>query len=337
MNFACTGESRSPQRSRGVSALGAATIAALLVLGPAAGRGATPSNAAAGYTLLDLYSNRLNSAGINDNINLSVYPAYLTSPSLLVTRSSTDTVGLFNSQPNRAVNFEANGGTPASYVTFLITLPQYATSIGTLSMGYELFNGTGGFADCGKPLLRTVVTYADGDSATSTLSVCSQLRDWANAGPAFCPDAQPPAISPPTDPLAGVVYQQASPGFYYDVQELRLPPQKRNKRVSTLRVQGVLLDHLCSISVPHLYAGSYLCGLSLWPNFSVVNRAGQSIAPQFQNDGSWANTPYGGYLYGGSPVGSWRFMKNTGCFVSCLSMLNNYFGATGTTPASLNL
>ena len=91
--------------------------------------------------------------------------------------------------------------------------------------------------------------------------------------------------------------------YFYDVQEQQLPLEK--KRLASIRIDGILLDHFCTTFVPHIYAGSQLFGLSVWPQFSIETGP-TSLALQTQYDPSWASDAYGGYVYNDTLVGQHR-------------------------------
>src|SRR5688572_10476282 len=126
-----------------------------------------PSDDAAGFRRLDLYGDRIGAVNVLDHRNISGYPGVLNNDFLLVTRTpgSIDTVSLFNSEPYDGIYFEVSGSASQSYVEYAITPPQYATSLGFLANGVNIYNSTGAFNDFGKALMRATVTYTDGDTA----------------------------------------------------------------------------------------------------------------------------------------------------------------------------
>lgn len=244
-------------------------VPVLLVAQPVAA--ASPTNDQAAFRTFHLYSDRTSSANVIDHTNVMAYPGSLISPALLVLRSpgSSDTVALFSSMPNDGIFFEATTPSPVSHSTYAVNPPDFITSIGTLAMGVNVYNSTGAFADAGKALMRVVATYVDGDTAVATLHVGNHLRALFDSGPLSCGGSRPLYTLPPSDPLSGVIYQSA--GYAFDVQELELPASKRSKRVASIRVEAAILDHFCSVAVPHIYASSRLSGLSAWPEFEVKN------------------------------------------------------------------
>jgi hypothetical protein len=304
------------------------TVAALHAL-PVAAR--TPTNDTAAFRTFDLFSDRTTAVNVSDHVNISAYPSYLSSNPLLVTRTpgSSDTVALFKSTPYDGIYFEANGSHPQSYVEYAVTPPQFATSLGFLAMGVIVCNGTGAFNDFGKPLLRATVTYADGDTSIRTLHVGAHVREYFDSGLSCNFVPIPLYTIRPSDPFSGYIYEGGT--YFYDVQEQLLPQSKRSKRAVSIRIDGVVLDHFCSTYVPHIYAGSDLFGLSLWPNFNVVNASSQPVVRQSQ----FTNVDHGGYLFGGIPVGTRRLMNQTACQVASQAMCYTYTGFN-CTAAALN-
>jgi flagellar hook capping protein FlgD len=296
-----------------------------------------PTDDAAGYKTFDLYSDRTAAVNVTDHQTFTQYPSSLNSNNLLVTRTpvATDTVGLFNSEPYDYISLEANGTHPQSYVDYTVSPPRYATSIGSLAMGYLIFNGTGAFNDGGKALLRATVTYANGDTNIRMLHVGYHLREYFNSGYSCNFVNIPMYVARPSDPLSGYVYEDNTNGYYYDVQEQLLSASKRNKKVTSVRLEAVLQDHFCTSFVPHTYAGEHLHGLSLWSKFSIRNRLNQAVALQTQTATPAADSLYGGYVFNNAYVGYEGDMGAKGCFVACLSMAHNYFGVT-CTPQALN-
>ncbi|MBI5708842.1 MAG: hypothetical protein HZC42_00815 [Candidatus Eisenbacteria bacterium] len=298
----------------------ATALAAISLLASAAAR--TPTNDAAAFRTFDLYADRTAAVNVVDHVNVSGYPSYLVSNSLLVTRTpgSSDTVALFNSEPHDGVYFEVNGSHPQSYVEYAVTPPQFATSLGFLAMGVIVFNGTGAFNDFGKPLLRATVTYADGDTAIRTLHVGNHVREYLDSDFSCNFVNIPLYTTRPSDPLSGYIYEDGT--YFYDVQEQLLPQSKRSKRAVSIRIDGVVLDHFCSTWVPHIYAGSDLFGVSLWPNFAVRNALNQPVVRQSQVTGR----DHGGYLFGSTVVGTRRRTDRTACQVASQAMSYTYAG-----------
>ena len=56
-------------------------------------------------------------------------------------------MGQFNSEPYDGIYFEVNGSAPQSYVEYAVTPPRYATSLGFLANGVNIYNSTGAFND----------------------------------------------------------------------------------------------------------------------------------------------------------------------------------------------
>ena len=310
--------------------LSATVLATICPSSPAAAR--TPTNDAAAFRTFDLYANRTAAVNVIDHTNISGYPAYLSNLALLVTRTpgSTDSVAIFRSTPYDGMFFLVDNFQPQSYATYAVSPPQFATSLGTLAMGVSIYNSSGAFADFGKALMRATVTCVDGDTSVITLHVGYHMRDYFNSGPLSCNGNRPLYLARPTDALCG--YIDETNNYFYDAQELRLPATKRSKRVASVRIDGVLLDHLCSGPFPtHIYGGSRLFGFSVWPNFVVKNASSQPVVRQSQ----FTNVNHGGYMFGGIPVGTRRLMNRTACQVASQAMDYTYTGFN-CTPSQLN-
>jgi hypothetical protein len=231
------------------------------------------------------------------------------------TPGSPDTMALFNSFAKDATYFEVNAAQPQSFSTYTVSPPQFATSLGSLLMGVNVYNGTGAFADFGKQLATATVTYVDGDTTIARLNVGTFVRDYFDSGPLTCGANSYPIYSPrPTDPRSAYIYEVS--GDHFDAQESSLPKSKRTKRVESVRIEGTPLDHFCSTFVPHIYAGSRFCGFSIWPNFGVVNASSQPVVRQSQ----FTNVDHGGYMFGGIPVGTRRTTNVTACQVASMAM-----------------
>lgn len=304
-------------------------LALLVVLGTLAlvnsATARTPTNDAAAFRMFHLYAERTASLNTIDHLNFFAYPSSLASPPpLLVTRptpGSGDSVALFNSFAKDAIYFEVNVGPTQSYSAYAVTPTQFATSLGTLLMGVNIYNGTGAFADFGKPLATATITYADGDTTIARLNVGTYVRDYFDSGSLTCgPSSHPLYTTRPTDARSAYIYETS--GNYLDAQEFLLPKSKRSKRISSIRFDGVLLDHFCSTFVPHVYGGSRLAGFSIWPDFSIVNASSQPVVRQSQ----FTNVDHGGYMFGGIPVGTRRTTNVTACQVASQAMAYTYAG-----------
>lgn len=238
---------------------------------------AVPSTNGAAFRRFHLYGDRIAAVGTVDHVGVSAYPSSLNSNSLLVTRAPGDSVALFDSEPYDAIRLEANDTVVDSYVDYAVTPPQYATSLGLLTMALNVFNGSGGFADYGKTLFQVRTTFVDGDTSSSFLRVGQQIRDWSS-GQIFCTGQNPFFyIVPPDDPLAAVVDADDINGRYYDAQVLPLPSSKRSKKIASIRLRAIRQDHFCSSFIQHVYAGGRLHGLSAWVDFAVRNAQGQPV------------------------------------------------------------
>lgn len=303
-------------------------LAAVLLAAPAAAR--RPSNGDAAFRTFDIYAERQASLNTLDHLSFAGYPTALGSPPLLMvmrpTPGSPDTVALFSSFANNATLFQVTGASPQSFSTYVVSPPQYATSLGTLFGGILVFNGPGQWADLGKPLARATVTYVDGDTAVALFSVGTDIRDYFDSGYSCNFVNIPFYTTRPSSQYSAYLYENA--GSYFDAQESRLPRSKWRKRVSSIRVDGVLLSHFCNTTS---YSGARFSGLSIWPSFTVLNPSLQPVVRQSQ----FTNVEHGGYIFGGVPLGTRRLMNQTACQVASQAMAYTYAGFN-CTPADLN-
>jgi len=297
---------------------------AILALNTVSASARTPTNDAAAFKTFHLYNDRTSFANTSDHLNFAAYPSSIASPPLLMvmrpTPGSPDTMALFNSFAKDATYFEVNATATQSFSTYTVSPPQFASSLGSLFMGVNIYNGSGNFADFGKPLGTATITYVDGDTTIARLNVGTFVRDYFDSGPLTCGSNQAIYATRPTDPRTGYIYEVS--GDYFDAQEYLLPKSKRAKRVASVRIEGTLLDHFCSSFVPHVYAGSRFSGVSIWPNFTVRNASSQPVVRQSQTTGH----EHGGYLFGNIVVGQRRTTDVTACKVASLAMAYTYSG-----------
>lgn len=300
-------------------------VFATIVLYTPSSKAAVPTNDAAAFRMFHLYNDRTASMNTFDHLNFNGYPASLASPPpLLVMRptpGSADTLGLFSSFAKDAIYFEVNVGPTLSFSSYGVSPTQYATSLGTLLMGVNIYNGTGQFADFGKELARATVTYADGDTTVARLNVGTYVRDYFDSGPLTCgPNNYPLFTTRPTDSRSAYIYETG--GNYFDAQEFALPRTKWRKKISSIRFDGTLLDHTSCPFVPHIYAGSRFSGFSIWPSFTVRNADDQPVVRKSQS----TNQPHGGYRFGAGAVGTRRTTNLTACQVASTAMSYEYAG-----------
>lgn len=190
-------------------------------------------------------------------------------------------------------------------------------------MAFNVFDGTGEFADFGKRVLTVRGVLADGDTVLWAEDVGVEVRDWLG-GFVFCGGNRPYYTLPPLDTLAGVVHSDDPNQQYYDVQELRLPPSKRAVKLVSVLISASLLSHPSCF----IYGGGRLHGMSTWPDFEVRGSLGQSVVRQSQ----FTNVDHGGYMFGGVPVGTRRTTNKTACQVASQAMCYTYAGF----PATVN-
>ena len=285
---------------------------------------AKPTNDAAAFRKFDLNADRVSQWNIHDHTSLYGPGRPVWSNNLLVVRSTTDTMGLFRSIYGDGIDLNCGCQGVPSYVGYAVTPPQYATSIGMLSMAEGAFNGTGAFNDYNVPALRVTWTFTDGDSASQTVRIGKHIRNHFT-GSQQCNGTQPYYTLVPDSlaaPLDSVFF--APPGetglAYFDAQEMPLDTQFRSKKLAALRVDAVDYVNFCGTT--HFSDENWLYGFSIWPNFRVKNAQGQPVLRKSQ----FTNQDHGGYLSGITPVGTRRTTNLTGCQVASMAMAYSYAG-----------
>ena len=305
----------------------------------------TPSNAEEAFTQVPTVGPTRQTRLIVEPVShLGVWPSWLDSSHLLVVKAPGDTIGVIDSAPWSGVGFGTTSDatmTP-SWARFGLRTPSYATSVALLmTSGLTFKNSGGNLNDTGKPIASVVVRYADGDSFRTVLQIGTHVRNWTS-GTNTC--VQPPPTgnstnsyydTPPSDAHTTEIY--SGPGetgnlnVHYDLQEIELPASKRNKLVIAVEVQAAPVPHRECTNGDH-DGTSAVFGLMVWPEFKVSTSNGDTVVHQTQNTGK----AYGGYLFGGVPVGTRRTMNANACQISCISMLHNYHGVSWATPDSIN-
>ena len=178
---------------------------AFVVLTPLQASARTPTNDAAAFKTFHLYNDRSASANTADHANFAGYPTSIASPPLLMVMrpipGATDTVALFNSFAKDATYFEVNAVATQSFSTYTVSPPQYASSLGSLFMGVNIYgDASGNFADFGKQLGTATITYTDGDTTIARLNVGTFVRDYFDSGPLTCGTNHPIYSARPTNP-----------------------------------------------------------------------------------------------------------------------------------------
>lgn len=263
------------------------------------------------------------------------WPSFLDSPNLLVVRAPGDTAAVMWSLPDSGLGmvwdaWSNNSG--GSMVRLHLDPPRYATSLGTLMTTGKAFKDTTCcVGDQGVPIVKVRLNYENGDSTVVLIAVGTHVRNW-NSGSAayFC---TPPAAFHssydirPTDPLNAEVYSGApasgNQNVHYDLQEIRVPGDKRSQRIVSVEFRAKSIPHCTGYAVT-----SSLNGVAVWPHFEIRNRngSGGSLGLQTQFKTEWATQAYGGYIVRDTLFGAHRTIRKYGCIMSCMAMVNSYYG-----------
>lgn len=286
----------------------------------------TPTNDASAFTDVDLFGTRVASGNFVDNIKHIEWSNSFDSDStldsqghptpLLVVRSPGDTVAALMSHAHNGLGLSA----PAE-VRYPLNVR--ATTLVTLAIGGLTF-----VQDVGQALLQTTVTFSSGDSTTTQFLVGSEVRNWSD-GTLQCNGVPSSYLTTaPSDPLNAVIFP--GPPVYYDLQSIPLPPADRSAKVTSVDVKALQISNGCNQN-----STSGVFGLALVPSFTVRNRAGQPVTRLSQTDPTWGTAPYGGFYYNGVLYNGESMIDTLGCELTCLAMVDRYFGGTAT-PATIN-
>lgn len=262
---------------------------------------------------------REQNAALLDPITHPEWPSWLDDEGLFVLRSPGDTAAIIGSYAHNGLGFQvaAAGGTP-SWARFNLNPRPYATSLATLVTGGRVYkDASGQWADAGKPLLRFVVTYEDGDTTLGAIVVGTHARNWTS-GQNSCSGRHYFFDVKPTDPLVAEILKGSS--YFYDLQEIPLPAEKWSKRLASIEFTAEALFR--NSNCPDFFGTSALCGLAVWPEFKVSNSQGDTLTRQKQG----TNKNHGGYLFGSTAVGTRRTTNYTACQVASMAMCYTYAG-----------
>ena len=247
---------------------------------------------------------------------------------LYVVRSSGDTAAYMMSHAHDGIGLSAPQiGAPGD-IRYLFNQPIRATMLSMFVMGGLTFQ-----MDSLQGLVAMTTTFTGTtDSLVRIMNVGTEIRNWTD-GSLNCGGQREYFIAKPTDPLAAQVYagpgSSGPPNVFYDYQEVQLPPSERSHSVTSLRIQAMQIPN-CSY-----YSTSGVFGLALTPSFTVSNRSGQPVTPLTQTNAEWATNPYGGFVYNGVLYNGESMIDSLGCELTCLAMVDRYFGGTAT-PTTIN-
>ncbi len=319
------GENQSQWEQGGQIGLDALTGAAM-----------TPSTNNNPFEKIDIYNDR--SASENALLHQSVYgyPASLTDTNLVVVRQTPghfDTLAVMNSFAGNFTNILSEGG--PGYAEYDVDPPRFATAIDLLAVAHNVFDCNGSwfpdtsFCDAGKPILRVTAGFDDHSTYSVMLSVHLNMRNFRSG--MVC--SEPWFFLAPSDGLSGKVWSGVPEGqnyyLYYDVHEIPLPPDRRNKRITTIRLDSQRETATCWPADPDgsdpFYASNHINGISVATDFEIISREGRRIVAQRPQDSLWVAN-MGGYRYNGEIIGAWGPIGQVGCVPNCLAIVEEYYG-----------
>ena len=324
--------------ARAASGAGATLPNAINVLATPAGPSVpvqTPSNDAAAFTDIGLYSSRFSTGTVIDHITHVEWPTTLDrdahgDTAILVARGGVPVASIM-SHPHDGVGLITSPIDSQGDVRYVFSPPLRGNVLSCLTMGGLVFNGSAPFNDQNKPLVRLITSFEGGAADTAKLLVGTDIRNWSE-GTLFCQNTQHYYTDPP--PNALTIYSGPGVGgganVFYDLQQLTYPGAMRSARVGSLELTALQVAHDCNYN-----GSSGVFGLALAPWFTIANRSGQSVPLLLQDDSGWGGAQCAGYNDNGTLLGSDSTIAAQGCFIACMAMIDRYFGGTAT-PADIN-
>lgn len=252
------------------------------------------------------------------------YPGWLSTGHLLITGTGRDTATALRSDIYPwAVSVNSMTSDPELGYIRYNAASRMQSSVGVLAVARNAHS-----TDAGSPFLRLLAHHTNGDSTCSDLKVGQQIRTYVTGTDPDCSTAY--CVTQPTDTLCRELY--AGPWeddtYYFDFQEMRVPPEKRGVPIDYIQIQQKL-GTTCG------NPETYLFGWGLWNHFRISNPAGDTLRVQKQTNGAWRDSAYGGYRYGNVILGAKSTIGKLGCLLTCAAMVTEYFG-TSCTPLEMN-
>ncbi|MGH7741748.1 MAG: hypothetical protein ACRENS_06965 [Candidatus Eiseniibacteriota bacterium] len=247
------------------------------------------------------------------------WPLSLDNPALIRAIGNGDTA-IIASTRLHGVSINLDGS-----VTYTLPPNTYANRVGAIVTANDWVNPTDGTL----PVLIASFAFADGRHwGTGTfsdvmlddgkaLNLIYQVRNWSNQVAPTRPDF----VAPPLDPSVFQLF--AGPGtsgpdsVFSDLQTFNIPDTLRSTAISTVRFSSY--SFITSTT-------GLLSGLVVWPSFEIRNRQGGGLGLQTQFKLAYAGLSYGGYIVGDTLYGARNNIGELGCLLSCMAMVNSYFG-----------
>jgi hypothetical protein len=164
------------------------------------------------------------------------------------------------------------------------------------------------------------VSTFDGNEIWTTrdLAFGHDVRNWSNqVAPSTLLFVAPPPASMTFQLYAGPSISGPD-SVFYDLQVVDIPDTLRNTSLNTITFSSVSVFTTTTATIS---------GLVVWPQFTIVNRAGATMSPLRQDSLAWGTGAYGGYR---DDTGTLRSADSTiaygGCLLTCIAMMQRYFG-----------
>ena len=289
----------------------------------AAPPGCTPTNAAQAFTQIPLLSPSASSGAVLPSGH-ATWPTFLTDPTLVWPLSGGDSV-LIASTQTQGVSVNLDG-----FVTYAFPASTYANRLATIITANDATDPL----DFTLPVLTASFTFADGrqwGSGTSAdvmsgagrpFSLGNSIRNWSDQV-----SPNPDFVDAPTAPGIFQLYAGAAMGgtgnVFSDLQHVSIPDTLRNTPVTSIKFSSY--SFITSTT-------GLLTGLAAWPDFDIRNRHGGALSLQTQFAAAYANLPYGGYIVRDTLFGARKRIRTFGCLLSCMAMINSFFGDSVTVP-----
>ena len=303
----------------------------LAFLAPKRSEGGTPSNAAAAFTQVPL-TTPSGGSGYVRPAGHSTWPTFLDDSHLIHAIGGGDTILIASTRTN-GVSIGLNGA-----VTFTFPPNTFANRVGAIvtannwtdpsETGYPVLTASFAFADGRTWGSGTLYDVSSGEGYPFLLR--SRVRDWSDQVVL----GQPDFVAQPLNPAVFTLCAQASNGgagnVYSDVQTFFLPDTLRGAALHTV----TFASHTTAFDSTHITSATGLVtGCAVWPDFQIVNRHALNLGLQMQTDPTYNTRAYGGYVLRDTLFGTSKTINAHGCMLSCMAMVNTFFGDSVTVPA----
>lgn len=299
-------------------------LSALTLLAPAihAAPGCMPTNASKAFTQIPLQSPSSGSGYFT--FGHAIWPPFLDDSTLVWPLSGGDSI-LIASFRTQGISINLDGS-----VTYTFPPNTYANRVGTIVTANDWTDGGNGTF----PVLTASFTFSDGrqwgsgtaqdvpSNSGKALSLVHQVRNWSNQ----VMPSRPDFVLRPGDPRVFELYAGPAVGagdsVFSDLQTFNIPDTLRSAQLSSVTFSS----YSEVFGFPITSTTALITGLVVWPDFEIRNRHGGTVGLQKQTESAYANRAYGGYIVRDTLFGSRKTFNALGCMLSCMAMINSFFG-----------